>query len=237
MEAFVSLLVRLILQIRLSLQYTAFIVKHSIWVKICFLLFQRSRSRFMESQRYTFTPLTDRTQTLWQKAPQNWILNSKFYFALRYGRYSWGGNKRFILQQWLKLWYLFKQKIWRNGIYKVFSICTLSIWEEICWPYKAPFWCHIFCIFEHLFWQLRGVLCQNFQHFLKIYECQIVYIPLFWPVLHRGPVQLPIHFTLPKKIVAFQNIICSLFSPVFVFLSHIIDRYDVQGYPVCLEGH
>ena len=92
------------------------------------------------------------------------------------------------------------------------------IWEEICWPYKAPFWCHIFCIFEHLFWQLRGVLCQNFQHFLKIYECQIVYIPLFWPVLHRGPVQLPIHFTLPQKIVAFQNIICSLFLPFFVFL-------------------
>ena len=53
--------------------------------------------RFKESERYTFTPLTDRTQTLWQKAPQNWILNSKFYFALRYGRYSWGGNKRFIL--------------------------------------------------------------------------------------------------------------------------------------------
>ena len=111
------------------------------------------------------------------------------------------------------------------------------IWEEICWPYKAPFWCHIFCIFEHLFWQLRGVLCQNFQYFLKIYECQIVYIPLFWPVLHRGPVQLPVHFTLPQKIVVLQNIIYSLFSPVFVFLSNIIDRYDVQGYPVCLEGH
>ena len=111
------------------------------------------------------------------------------------------------------------------------------IWEEICWPYKAPFWCHIFCIFEHLFWQLRGVLCQNFQYFLKIYECQIVYIPLFWPVLHRGPVQLPVHFTLPQKIVAFQNIICSLFSPFFVLFSHIIDGYDVQGYPVCLEGH
>ena len=112
-----------------------------------------------------------------------------------------------------------------------------NIWEEICWPYKAPFWCHIFCIFEHLFWQLRGVLCQNFQHFLKIYECQIVYIPLFWPVLHRGPVQLPIHFTLPQKIVAFQNIICSLFSPFFVLFSNMIDRYDAQGYPVCLEGH
>ena len=113
----------------------------------------------------------------------------------------------------------------------------IHIWEEICWPYKAPFWCHIFCIFEHLFWQLRGVLCQNFQPFLKIYECQIVYIPLFWPVLHRGPVQLPIHFTLPQKIVAFQNIICSLFSPFFVLFSNMIDRYDAQGYPVCLEGH
>ena len=162
-----------------------------------------------------------------------WILNSTLHWDMAD---IVGGGKQ-TLHITLKLWYLFKQKIWRNGIYKVFSICTLSIWEEICWPYKAPFWCHIFCIFEHLFWQLRGVLCQNFQHFLKIYECQIVYIPLFWPVLHRGPVQLPVHFTLPQKIVGLQNIIYSSFSPVFVFLSHIIDRYDVQGYPVCLEGH
>ena len=44
-------------------------------------------------------------------------------------------------------------------------------------------------------------------------------------------------FTLHQKIVVLQNIIYSLFSPVFVFLSHIIDGYDVQGYPVCLDGH
>ena len=111
------------------------------------------------------------------------------------------------------------------------------IWVKFLRAYRACIWCHIFCNFEHLFWQLRSVLCQNFQHFLKIYECQIVYIPLFWPVLHRGPVQLPIHFTLHQKIVVLQIIIYSLFSPVFVFLSHIIDKYDVQGYPVCLEGH
>ena len=62
-----------------------------------------------------------------------------------------------------------------------------SIRGEICWPYGASFWCHIFCIFEHFFWQLRGVWCQNLQHFLKIYECHMVYMPLFGPFLHRGP--------------------------------------------------
>ena len=62
------------------------------------------------------------------------------------------------------------------------------IWEEICWPYKASFWCHIFCIFEHLFRQLIGLLCQNLRHFLKIYERHMVYMPLFGPFLHRGPV-------------------------------------------------
>ena len=35
------------------------------------LAFPKGSVRFMESQQYTFTPLTDRTQTLWQKAPQN----------------------------------------------------------------------------------------------------------------------------------------------------------------------
>ena len=65
--------------------------------------------------------------------------------------------------------------------------CMIHIWEEICWPYGASFRCHIFCIFEHLFWQLRGVWCQNLQHFLKIYECHMVYMPLFGPLLHRGP--------------------------------------------------
>ena len=67
------------------------------------------------------------------------------------------------------------------------QMITKPIWEEICWPYGASFRCHIFCIFEHLFWQLRGVWCQNLQHFLKIYECHMVYMPLFGPLLHRGP--------------------------------------------------
>ena len=119
---------------------------------------------------------------------------------------------------------------------KMFKM-VVDIWVKFLRVYRAWIWCNIFCIFEHLFRQFRGVLHQNIQHFLKIYECQIVYIPLFWPVVHWGPVQLPIHFTLHQKIVVLQNIIYSLFSPVFVFLSHIIDRYDVQGYPVCLEGH
>ena len=110
------------------------------------------------------------------------------------------------------------------------------IWVKFLRAYRAWIWCHIFCIFEHLFRQLRGVLHQNFLHFLKIYECHIVYIPLFWPFLHWGPVQLPMHFTLPQKIVELQSVICSLFSPVFVLFSYIIDRYDVQGYPVCLGG-
>ena len=59
--------------------------------------------------------------------------------------------------------------------------CVCYIWEEICWPYKASFWCHIFCIFEHLFWQLLGSLRQNLQPFLKIYECHMAYMPLFGP--------------------------------------------------------
>ena len=128
-----------------------------------------------------------------------------------------------------------------SKFYKVLQISVRPnvcyIWVKFLRAYRAWIWCHIFCIFEHLFRQFRGVLHQNIQHFLKIYECQIVYIPLFWPVVHWGPVQLPIHFTLHQKIVVLQNMIYSLFSPVIVFLSHIIDRYDVQGYPVCLEGH
>ena len=60
---------------------------------------------------------------------------------------------------------------------------------------------------------------------------------LFWPFLHRGPAQLYEHFTQLQKFVVFQNIICSLFSPVFVLFSYMIDRYDAQGYPMCLEGH
>ena len=44
---------------------------------------------------------------------------------------------------------------------------------------RAWIWCHIFCIFEHLFRQLIGSLCQNLQYFLKIYECHMVYMSLF----------------------------------------------------------
>ena len=131
--------------------------------------------------------------------------------------------------------FLGKQIQWKKKLFgKTNKFSEKIIWGEICWPYKALFWCHFFCIFEHLFRQLRGVLHQNFWHFLKIYECHIDYIPLFWPFLHRGPVQLTIHFTLTQKIVELQAIICSSFSPVFVLFSHIIDRYDVQGYQVCL---
>ena len=97
-------------------------------------------------------------------------------------------------------------------------ICTLNIWVKFLRAYRAWIWCHIFCIFERLFRQLRGVLHQNFWHFLKIYKCHIVYIPLFWPFLHRGPVQLPIHFSIPQKIIELQSIICSLFRQFLFFL-------------------
>ena len=71
---------------------TAFIVKHSIWVEICFWLFQRPRSDLRN--------LNGIHSHLWQIERQLggkehhrtefWILNSKFYFTMRYGRYSWG---------------------------------------------------------------------------------------------------------------------------------------------------
>ena len=55
------------------------------------------------------------------------------------------------------------------------------IWVKFLRAYRAWIWCHIFCIFEHLFWQLIGSLCQKLQPFLKIYEPQMVYMPLFGP--------------------------------------------------------
>ena len=67
------------------------------------------------------------------------------------------------------------------SIKNIYRIC---IWVKFLRAYRAWIWCHIFCIFEHLFWQLRGVWCQNLQHFLKIYECHMVYMPLFGPFLH-----------------------------------------------------
>ena len=38
-----------------------------------------------------------------------------------------------------------------------------------------------FCIFEYLFWKLKGSLCQNLQPFLKTYEPHMVYMRLFGP--------------------------------------------------------
>ena len=98
------------------------------------------------------------------------------------------------------------------------TIFVFYIWVKFLRAYRAWIWCHIFCIFERLFRQLRGVLHQNFWHFLKIYKCHIVYIPLFWPFLHRGPCQLPIHFSIPQKIIELQSIICSLFRQFLFYL-------------------
>ena len=42
--------------------------------------------------------------------------------------------------------------------------------------------------YETLFGRLRVVLWQKLKQFLKIYEWQSVYIPLFGPLLHQWPV-------------------------------------------------
>ena len=88
-------------------------------VEICFWLFQRARSDLWN--------LNGIHSHLWQIERQLggkehhrtefWILNSKFYFTMRYGRYSWGGKQTlhitamtktviFIQTENLKKWYI-----------------------------------------------------------------------------------------------------------------------------------
>ena len=79
---------------------------------------------------------------------------------------------------------------------------VVSMWEECCWPYKAWILCHISLetrvTFDTLFRRLRVVLWQKLKQFLNIYEWRSVYIPLFGPPIHWGPISRPVHFTLPQ---------------------------------------
>ena len=52
--------------------------------------------------------------------------------------------------------------------------------------------------FGTLFRRLRVVLWQKWKQFLKIYEWQSVYIPLFGPPMHWGRVPRSVHLTLPQ---------------------------------------
>ena len=54
--------------------------------------------------------------------------------------------------------------------------------------------------FETLFWRLIVVIWQKLKQFLELYEWQSVYILLFGPPLHRGPVSRSVHFYYPSHI-------------------------------------
>ena len=76
-----------------------------------------------------------------------------------------------------------KNKKRKNGVptcvisYFCLWVCTVDtqhqhqpIWEEICWPYRAWKWCHIFSFFGHCFRQFRGLKSQEMKYFLKMYQ-------------------------------------------------------------------
>ena len=89
-----------------------------------------------------------------------------------------------------------------------------DIWVKFLRAYRAWIWCHIFCIFEHLFWQLIGSLCQKLQPFLKIYQPQMVYMLLF------GPYQ-PFIYAQKYKKYDTKSMLCTPWeiSPIYLIIT------------------